>query len=224
MYKVQVEQVFHGLPAQTLHGFESIRRASTYPKGALLFVEGQAPRGIIVLCSGKVRLSSSTSDGKSFIVGTAESGDILGLNATVSGKPHQLSAESIELCKVYWVSREDFVRFLKQYPDACLRVAQWFSDNYRITRRQAIMRAHSVSERLAQLLLEYQARTGKPFAREARIDLTLSQEEIAHTIGVARETVSRALSELKKRGILRGRRSSWVICNEPALREIAGEY
>jgi len=54
-------------------------------------------------------------------------------------------------------------------------------------------------------------------------DLALSHAEIAEMIGVARETVSRAFSNVKKRGILRGKRSTWVICNESALKAIAGD-
>jgi len=54
-------------------------------------------------------------------------------------------------------------------------------------------------------------------------DLALSHAEIAEMIGVARETVSRAFSDVKKRGILRGKRSTWVICNESALKAIAGD-
>ena len=124
MSKTRAERLSSGLSAQILQAFETIKFARAYHKGALLFVEGQSPRGIFVLCSGRVRLSTSTTGGKRLVVKIAEAGDILGLNATVSGKPHQVSAESVEVCQVYFVRREDFVRFLKSYPDFCLKVAE----------------------------------------------------------------------------------------------------
>jgi CRP/FNR family transcriptional regulator, cyclic AMP receptor protein len=224
MYKTQAERLFSGLSAQTLQAFETIKSARAYHKGVLLFVEGQSPRGIFVLSSGRVRLSTSTTTGKRLIVKIAEPGDILGLNAAVSGKPHQVSAESVEVCQVDLVRHEDFLRFLKTYPDFCLKVAEQLSEGYRAAHREATSRGNSVSERLAKLLLEWKPRRGTSFGQEPRIDLALSHEEIAEKIGVARETVSRAFSDLKKRGILRGRRSTWVICDESALNVIAGNY
>ena len=53
----------------------------------MLFVEGQAPRGIFVLCKGRVKLSICSTDGKTLILKIAEAGEVLGLSASVSGNP-----------------------------------------------------------------------------------------------------------------------------------------
>jgi CRP/FNR family transcriptional regulator, cyclic AMP receptor protein len=98
------------------------------------------------------------------------------------------------------------------------------SENYRSAHREVTSRANSVSGRLATLLLEWRRSDSITFGQGSRIDLLLSHEQIAEKIGVTRETVSRTFSELKRRGILRGKRSTWVICNESALREIAGSF
>ena len=55
--KMRAEHIFCDLPAAALQTFETIEYAIAYPKGAVLFVEGQAPRGIFVLCKGRVELS-----------------------------------------------------------------------------------------------------------------------------------------------------------------------
>lgn len=179
---------------------------------------------MFVLCSGRVKISSATADGKRIILKIAGPGDILGLHAAVSGKPHQASAESLEPCQLTFVKLPDFAQFLKDYPDFCLRVAEQLSESYRAAHREVTSRANSVSGRLARLLLEWRPSDGTRFGQESRIDLLLSHEQIAEKIGVTRETVSRTFSDLKKRGILRGKRSTWVICNESALEEIAGRY
>jgi CRP/FNR family transcriptional regulator len=54
----------------------------------MLFVEGQGPRGIFVLCSGKAKLSTSSRNGKTVITAMASSGDVLGLSATISNHPY----------------------------------------------------------------------------------------------------------------------------------------
>ena len=63
----------------------------SYPKGAVLFVEGQVPRGIFVLCKVGVKLSVSATNGKTIIVKIAEAGEVLGLAAAVSGKPFEMT-------------------------------------------------------------------------------------------------------------------------------------
>jgi len=224
MQKTRAEHLFSNLSAKSLQAFEAIKHPRTYPRQSLLFAEGQSPSGMFILRSGRVRISSATADGKRIILKIVGPGDVLGLDAVVSGKPHQASAESLEPCQLTLVKRLDFMRFLKDHPDFCLKVAEQLSESYRAAHREVSSRANSVGGRLAKLLLEWRPSNGTSLGQESRIDLLLSHEQIAEKIGVTRETVSRTFSDLKKRGILRGKRSSWVICNESALREIAGSY
>ena len=53
--KLRAERIFCDLPASALQTFENIKYATAYPQGAVLFVEGQMPRGIFVLCKGTVK-------------------------------------------------------------------------------------------------------------------------------------------------------------------------
>ncbi len=111
--KMRAEHIFCDLPPAALQSFENIKYATAYPKGAVLFVEGQTPRGIFVLCKGRVKLSICSTDGKTLILKIAEPGEVLGLSATVSGKPYELTAETVDPCQVNFVKREDFLRFLQ---------------------------------------------------------------------------------------------------------------
>ena len=224
-HTARVEGLFRDLSRKTLEAFESIKYARTYDKGALLFVEGQSPRGIFLLRQGRVSLSGSTMKGKRHIVKVAGPGDVLGLSATVSGKPHLLSAEAFELCHVSFVPCEDFMSFVKKHSDFCVKLAEQLAENFRAAEWLGLsLRGEPVNKRLANLLLEWKPTTGRPFEQDVRIDLPFSQEEIAETMGVTRETVSRAFSDLKKRGILDGKGSTWIICNESELKVIAGNY
>jgi len=73
---------------ELLKSFETLKYATVFPKGAVLFVEGQSPRGVFMLCAGSVKLTTCSSDGKAIITRIAEGGEVLGLSATVSGKPY----------------------------------------------------------------------------------------------------------------------------------------
>jgi CRP/FNR family transcriptional regulator len=55
--KLRTDRVFCDLPDSALRAFEKIKYATAYPQGAILFVEGQTPRGIFMLCRGSVKLS-----------------------------------------------------------------------------------------------------------------------------------------------------------------------
>jgi CRP/FNR family transcriptional regulator, cyclic AMP receptor protein len=221
--KMRAEHIFCDLPAAALQSFESIKYATAYPKGAVLFVEGQTPRGIFVLCKGRVKLSICSTDGKTLILKIAEPGEVLGLSATVSGKAYELTAETVDPCQVNFVKREDFLRFLKEHSDACLRVAEQLSEKYNSACREirALGLSHSAGEKLAKLLLEWSAKNGEAAKAEPRVKLALTHEEIAQMIGTSRETVTRLFADLKRRQIVQAKGSTLLIRNKAALKALA---
>ena len=98
------EGFFCRLPKADMEAFQKIKFTVAYPAGAILFVESQACRGIYILCRGRVKLSASSSQGQTLIFKVAKPGEVLGLNATVSGTPHESDgrnwpAVSAEFCK-----------------------------------------------------------------------------------------------------------------------------
>src|SRR5581483_12068062 len=92
----------------SLEGLDRIKHATAYPEGAVVFVEGQAPRGVFVLCQGRAKLMATNRDGKTFILKIAQAGEILGLHAAVSGKPYELTVETLQPSQLAYISREDF--------------------------------------------------------------------------------------------------------------------
>ena len=72
--KLRNESFFCGLSKASLEALEPIKHATSYPEGALVFVEGQVPRGVYILCQGRVKLMTTNSDGKSFILKIAQPG------------------------------------------------------------------------------------------------------------------------------------------------------
>jgi len=221
--KTRTERLFCDLPVGALQAFETIKYATAYPKGAVLFVEGQAPRGTFVLCRGRVKLSICATDGKTLIVRIGEPGEVLGLSATVSGKPYELTAETIDPCQVNFVKRDDFLRFLKAHSEVCFKVAEQLSDKYNIACHElrTLGLSHSAGEKLAKLLLEWSSKNGEAAQQEPGLKLVVTHEEIAQMIGTSRETVTRLFTDFKKRRIVQGNGSTLVIRNLAALRLIA---
>lgn len=216
------ERLFCNLSAPALKHLETITAAASYPKGATLFVEGQKPRGVFILCNGRVKLSTSSADGKTLILRVPEKGEILGLAATVSGQPYQASAEVLEPAQANFIARNDFLEFLKTHGEAALRVAQQLSENYHlaINEMRTIGLSHSAAEKFARFLLE-QATEGSKEDGEVRLTLTLTHEEIAQMIGSSRETVTRLFSDFKRKGLLQVKGSTIIIQDTSTLRKLA---
>ena len=221
--KMRAEHILCDLAPDALQAFESIKYANAYPKGAVLFVEGQSPRGIFVLCKGRVRMSLCSADGKTLILQISEPGEVLGLSATMSGKPYELTAETMSPCQVNFVKREDFLSFLKQHSDACLRVAEQLSVKYNSACREirALGLSHSAMQKLAKLLLEWTAKDGDTTKAGLLLKLAFTHEQIAQMINTSRETVSRLLADLKQQQILQARGSTLLIRDKAALKALA---
>ena len=178
-----------------MEAFDKIKYTASYPAGAVLFVEGQAPRGIYMLCKGRVKMSTTSAEGKTLILKIAQPGEVLGMHATVSGTPYEITAETGQPCQLNFVKRDDFLHFLQDHGDACLKAAQHLSKDCQSAYQQirSLGLSHSAPERLARLLLEWTATS--PDKTEPKVKLALTHEEIAQIIGTSRETVTRVLAD-----------------------------
>ena len=219
--KLRREGFSCALSKVSLEDQDRIKHVSAYPQGALIFVEGQMPRGVYVLCQGRAKMMATNSDGKTFILKIAQPGEILGLHSAVSGKAYEVTVETLQPSQLAYMSREDFLRFIKQHPDACLNAAQQLSNDcqsaYDVIR--SIGLSHSVSEKLARLLLQFAA-DGRVSDGSIRVKLALTHEEMAQLIGTSRETVTRTLGEFKKDRILELKGSTLILHNKAALQRM----
>lgn len=221
--KLRHSGFFCELPKGPLEDLEKIKYASAYPQGAVLFLEGQPARGAYIVCSGRVKLSTTSRDGKTLILRIAQAGEVLGLHATVSGKPYELTAETLQPCQLDFIKRDDFMRFLQNHADACLNAAQHLSQNcqdaYEMIRSLGL--SHSVSEKVARLLLEW-ASGGENTKDGIRIKVSLTHEEMAQLVGTSRETVTRVLGEFREKHLAQLRGSTLLIQNKAGLEKLIG--
>ncbi len=221
--KLRASGFFCQLSAPALKDFNAIRSSAMYPPGALLFLEKQDPRGVFVLCAGQVKLSISSSGGKTLILRIAKPGEILGLMATMSNSSYEVTAETLYPCQVAFVRREDFLRFVAKHPEAYQGVVKQLSTLYSGACEQlrTVGLSASAPEKLARLLLDWSA-DSKDSKHGMPIKLPLTHEEIAEFIGSTRETVTRTLSEFKNRQLVTLQGSTLLISNRPALETIGG--
>ena len=136
--KLRRDKWFCGLSPEVLKSFSAASHLSTYPGSAILFVEGQSPRGVLALCSGKVKLSTTSRDGKVLILKMAEPGEALGLSAVISGTPYELTAETVGPCQVNFIDREAWMKLLDKYGELGLHSAEALSREFQSAYRDIL--------------------------------------------------------------------------------------
>ena len=218
---VRASHAFCNMQPEPVEALDSIKFTAFYPKGALLFVEGEQPRGVYILCSGRAKLTTTSTEGRTLIVKIANHGEILGASAAILGKPYEVSAEMLEPSQVSFIRRDDFLRFLNAYSEACMHTAQQLSEKYEAAQREirSLGLAHTTSEKLAKLLLGW-SEEGEETPQGTRMQVLLTHEEIAQMIGTTRETVTRLLSDFKRKKLITVKGSSLFLVGKEQMRDM----
>jgi len=211
-----------GLSSLALRALHEVSHRSTLPAGSILFVEGQNPRGMFILCSGRVNLSTTSREGKVLILKTVEAGETLGLSAAISGVGYEVTAETSSPCHLNFVYRKHLLDLLQSHCDIGVRTAQSLSRDFQSAYRDIhdLVLTRSSAGKLARLLLS-QSGASDSETVEVRISSSMTHEEMAHRIGASRETVTRLLSDLKRKQLIRLEGPTLVIRNRVALEALA---
>lgn len=219
---VRTARLFCNMTPASVAALESIKYTGVYPKGSLLFVEGEKPRGVFIICSGRVKLTTSSAEGRKLIVKIAEEGEVLGSNAVILGKTYEVTAETTEPAQVNFIKSDDFLRFLNTTSEACMHTAQQLSSEYYAAQGsiRTLGLAQTTTEKLAKLLLDWCEREGDVTPKGVRLKVLLTHEEIAEMIGTTRETVTRILSDLKRQKILEVKGSTILVLQKESLSEM----
>jgi CRP/FNR family transcriptional regulator, cyclic AMP receptor protein len=214
---------FCQLDATVLKDFNAVRSTATYPGGAILYLEKQDPRGVFVLCAGAVKLSISSSAGKTLILRIAKPGEILGLMAVLANTPYEVTAETLHPCQVAFIRRDDFLNLLAKHPQMHRGVVKQLTALYSGACEQlrTVGLSASAPEKVARFLLDC-ASQGKPTRSGMQIKVPLTHEEIAEFVGTTRETVTRTLSEFKTKRLVVLQGSTLTISDRAALESIGG--
>ena len=214
---------FCQLEPRALKDFNDVRSTATYPAGAVLYLEKQDPRGVFVLCAGEVKLSISSSAGRTLILRIAKPGEVLGLMAVLTETPYEVTAETLHPCQIGFIRREDFLNLLAKHPEIHRGVVKQLTALYSGACEQlrTVGLSASAPEKVARLLLEW-ASDGKPTKSGTQIKLPLTHEEIAEFVGTTRETVTRTLSEFKNKNLVVLQGSTLTIADRDGLESIGG--
>ena len=194
-----------------------------HPRGKVLFAEDEPAQGIFMLRTGRATVSISSSEGKVVILQIAQGGDVLGLNSVLRNACYNTTIKTIEPCRTEFIPRTALLDLMERNQQAAQAISRILSREMAdlTERARSLLLPQTAIARLARLLLNWCEQSGTTTSHTVTINKTFTHEEIEQMICSSRETVTRLLTSLYERGIIRATSDRILIYDGAALQKIA---
>jgi CRP-like cAMP-binding protein len=198
-------------------------RPRRWPAGASLLLEGERSPSVILIVSGRVKVFSLTENGEEIVLALRGPGAVLGELAAVAGREASASVAALEPVTAIAVPVPAFLEFLRTHGSAATALLRLVTSRLRDSDRKRVeYGAFDIAARVAARLVELAERFGEPATQGVRIDVALSQDELAGWVGASREAVAKALRVLRDRGYVTTGRRTMTVLDLEGLRSRAG--
>jgi len=173
-------------------------------KGSILFKEGDDGEHLYVIIDGKLKLGTSSGDGRENLLSILGPGEMFGELSLFDPGPRTSTATAVTDAKLLSLSHEKVIPWLKQNPEVSLQLLTRLSQRLRRTNEAVGDLVFSdVPGRVAKALIDLGDRFGKTTPEGLLVNHDLTQEELAQLVGASRETVNKALADFAGRGWLK---------------------
>jgi CRP-like cAMP-binding protein len=209
--------VFAGLTESGCLEVASGARARTFVRDELLFMQGQPAGSLVMLHDGSVKHTQLSSNGDEVILRMSGKGDPVGIPACPLSSNHSCSARAVQQCNASVWEYSRLKDLMAKYPQMGINISQILSSRLdELQERFRELATEKVAQRLAFALLRLMKQVGKPTF--GGVEVSLSREELAQTVGTTLFTISRILSKWGERGIVLPRREAVVVLDAQRLR------
>ena len=217
------QHAFCHLGEDAMAFLESVSVSAECPRGATFFQQGDQCDAVYVLCAGRVKLSTSSSEGRTMILRIADPGYVLGLSAILSEGVHEVTVEALEPCQVKVINRRPLLEMLGKYADAGVGAARALASEcgsaFDEVRRIGL--PASPAGRVARLLLDWTAEKSWTHNAKASVAMPLTHEELASMTATSRETVTRTLSRFRRDNLITIKGISLTVLQPAALEQLS---
>lgn len=175
-----------------------------YAKGEFIIRPGEAPQGVFFIETGLVKAYDITKYGEENLLIIRKEHEIFPLIWAVTGLERHIIYQALGPTTVWRLGRDEYTQYLDQHPEMIASLLHMTIEMYRIHSERIInLEYRTVRERLVSFLLTMGHRFGKQVDHGIHIDVPLRQQDIASSINASRETTSRELSALEKKGLIK---------------------
>jgi CRP/FNR family transcriptional regulator, cyclic AMP receptor protein len=195
-----------------------------FPRASAMFHRDQVSDRALVLLSGYVKLCSISDDGREVVLAIRGPGDLIGELGVLDGRPRSATAITLQPVEALVLAGSAFRSFLANHPRVAIEIISMLSSRLRDADLKRVeFAARDSLSRVAARLLELSDRFGDPLTGGMRIDLPISQEELAGWTGCSRDSVVKALQAMRALGWIETQRMQITVRDLEALRRQAGE-
>ncbi len=189
--------LFATLDADGLHDLAAVTRRRTFHQGEIIFYRDDPGAMMFVIKSGRVRIFLSSPEGQEVALAVFGAGEAFGELALLDGQPRSASAVAIEPTETYCIQRADFIAVATRRPRIALQMLATLS--HRLRQTDAMVEDLlflDVHGRVAKKLLELAETNGTRTPEGLRIEMKLTQSDLAAMVGASRESVNKVMSYL----------------------------
>jgi CRP-like cAMP-binding protein len=212
-------QLLSRLEPHELEELLSLAAIEHFGADDVIFHKGDPGDRLYAILSGRVGINTVSRDGKEIILNILDPGEVFGEIAVLDGKRRTAGALAMEPTKLVRIGRAEFLPFLERHPRLSLRLIEVLCERLRWTSNiieDTIFL--DIPRRLAKRLLTLIKRHGQPVENGVKIDMILSQEDLAHMLGATRESVNKGHRALEERGVI-SRDGRYIVVHDVASLE-----
>lgn len=212
-------RLFRELDPKMIEQLASRATKRSIARGSVVFAKGDEGAGLFGVLAGTVKISMLSAEGRELVIALINSGEVFGEIALLDGRPRTADATAQTNCELFAIERRDFLPFLRNYPDAALKIIEMLCSRLRRTTGQ-IQDAmfFNLPSRLAKVLLQLSASKDKT-GTQRRILIT--QREVGQLIGMSRESINKQLREWSKLKWVKLERGAVTVLRPEQLSETA---
>jgi CRP/FNR family transcriptional regulator len=210
--------------AELVEVFRKSGRELTYRKGDYIIRPGESPPGIFYIYKGLVKAYDITKYGEENLLIIRKEHEIFPLIWAISGLEGHVIYEALAPTTVWQIDRERFLEYMNSHPDALAPLLDMTIEMYRLHSERILnLEYRTVRERIVSFLLTMSWRFGEQTDTGVRINAPLRHQDIASSINSSRETASRELSALERKGLIASEQSTITLTDMPGLKELLGK-
>lgn len=210
--------IFSGLNLEELNQVSNIYISRKYKKGQIIFFEGEPGEAVYFVKEGKIKVYKSDAEGREYILHIFGPGNIFAETVLLGGDPYPANAEAVEDSVVGVIKNSDLEELLKKNTDIAFKIMKILSNRLRESQEKLknfVFR--DTFDRTACALHKMSLEHGTKTPRGIEVELPITRTELASIVGNSRETVTRMLSEMRRKGIIDMDKQKIIVKNEREL-------
>lgn len=218
--KAQVEllrkiSIFEHLGDDTLLGLARRMTVKRWHASAIIIGQGESGDALHVVFRGQAKSVLFGESGREMTLGVLKAGDFFGETALLDGRPAPANVVAIDDCVTLVLDRRVFLDHLRDRPESMMRMLAALAGQLRHANELiGNLALHDVVSRLTRTLIAIGDEHGEYRDDGVLIRYRPTQQDLANMVGTCRETVSRALSAMGRRGLVVSRGRSLLLRHE----------